>query len=149
MPAPVLMSAGDASMVRQAVSQMFWHHYDRMPRLAVADNPLTPGVDESVDAWNLPVYTQVPPVLNGPCHFKWQHTREVIGGALTLLSLPILLVPSTDTIAEGDTVTQIRAMDGTVVLSTPALVDVATPVYPNDGGGLYIQAQLRFIEQVA
>lgn len=147
------LSPAMAGVLRHAIEAQFDHVYTRIPRAVVDNDPSTPS-DESSDVWGDQQYQAAVGIPALPCHLQQPRSQTmVLPQGLTNIVVPILVVPWTDPIAEGDGVSQVlgpadQGGNRTLLLAGPVEVESVTEVSPGMPGPLCRQVQLRVIETV-
>jgi hypothetical protein len=140
------VSPGLLATMRRQSERSFTHTYTRTPRIPVADNPLTPDVDESVDAWNQPVTTLGAPVTGNICVYIPRPQAFVSGRGLMVSDKPIMLIAAIDPLAAGDLVSNVvDSASGTLLLLGPVTVE---SVDPNPDAPIYRVATFRVVTPV-
>jgi hypothetical protein len=117
-------SATERTLFRGLAAQTLVHTYTRLRRLS------TGGVDD----WNGTLVGDDPAGATASVACRYQPAkvgrRDETGKGID--ERAALLVATTDTLAAGDLVSNVRDADGTLLLAGPAIVSV---VEPFEGGG--------------
>lgn len=147
------LSPAMTEVLRHSIETQLDHVYTRTPRAAVTDDPSTTA-DESTDPWGEQPYEPALAITDLPCHLQQLKSQVmVLPTGLTTVIAPILIVPRTDPINEGDAVSNVLGPlnpDGTrtVLLAGPLPVESVVDLSPGLPGSLARQVQLRLIETI-
>lgn len=152
------MTPGLSQMLGRAVTPIFWHFYTRSTQSVVPDNPAT-GTDESTNEWGEPVVVTAEDVsptdpmviisANLPCLYMEAGSTVIGPNGPMEINHPVLLVPPTDHLDDGDLVSNILSTNKqTVLLEGPIPVDSTTKIAMGTYGGLYTIANLRQVIEV-
>lgn len=145
------VTPGLTTMLRHQVDMFLLHTYTRTPRGIVTDNTGTVGIDESTDAWGEQVYAPSAPVTLQSCLYLEEGQTVVLPNGLIEVARPLLLVPNSDPILEGDSVSNIRTKDvvnPVLLLLGPVIAEEVTLIAPEFGGALYKTFMIRQITDI-
>lgn len=122
-----LISAAEATGIREALALFLVHSYTR--------TPVTAGAD---DAHGNAAQTAGTPVTGVACKYTADDTVRIIrdGGGFTSLTVPTLKVAHNDPLDENDIVSNIQNSEGTVLLAGPIEVGA---LISSDGLGPTLQ----------
>lgn len=149
MPLPT-MSPYIGMVMRRRIEGDLDHIYTRIPRVNVADNPATVS-DESQDAWGEQVVSQGAAIPNLPCRLLTPPKTDLIQGPNGILEvwIPILVVPQSDPIFEGDWVSSVLGPADpatgvrVTMLATTVQVLSTAPTNAIPGGALCKEVRLQ------
>lgn len=129
------------SDLRAAVGDFFLPH-------TYTSTSVTPVLDAGnpvLDDYNNPTYTSATPVTGKPCRYIDEHAVSLREQGLTVTGTPVLHVAYDDTLSEGDSVSDVRDTENTVVFAGPAVVETIVPV-AGFGASVMKRAYLRKAE---
>ena len=137
-------------MFQTETTRFLQHTYTRQSRKPIQNL----DGSEVVDDWGQPTYVFPDPVPNQPCYYQLQKRAIVLPTGLITQNLPVLIIPASDPLAEGDFVSDVLTPPdpetGTVVvlLVGPVEVENVQPQAANTNGGIFNQAIMRSIEVI-
>jgi len=135
---------GLSAAIRHMFGWALVHTYTRVPTVAVLEiDDVTPRYDD----WGQALVEPGPPVPGNPCLLVFQEQTVTDQNGTLVVHRPLVRVLSSDPLAPGDVVEQIRDRAGTLLLARAAVLRVRPA--PNWGESITRTAELELAESIA